>query len=642
MKNLKNSLPFKSFHEHIVILGYLLLFYRFFQNHFPITTILVCMILWFLYTKNSSWILLGIILFLLNISIPIPHTNSIEGKIIHIKDSYIIVHSGFSNFIIYTDEPLIYDSSITVEGNIETPKDQKGFYRFSYQNWCASENIKGVIHDGTITVVKERHTIRSFIQRHIYHCDFEIQSFLRHTLLHQKSNLFESDILQDGGYYVIGFLALLELLLKQFFYPKKVKNICFICTVLFGGLYHFPVLLLYRVIRYFLSYSKLSYTKQFAYLLIILCVIRSGVVYHSGFMMIVLFHMFSSREHNTLNRFLLCSIYQSITYSIVHPIQILFFSYFRYLKGVLYLIGMIGLFFPMHFIVRIGLWVDSLFQFTDYFIFYGNCMGFGLLFYLLFIIVSKQNRRVWASIFFYVFMLFGLFHPFGEITYLNVGQGDSILLRAPLNQYNVLIDTGLPTQRNTLHQYFHAKGIHKIHLLLITHSDSDHNGNQQEIINTYHVEQVLTNHFEKYSNRFFTFYDLNTENNVDENSNSLTILTKWNGLTYLFPGDIPSMVEEEIIDSYQKLSIDILKLAHHGSKTSSSDKFLDTVRPKVAIISCGAYSIYHHPSEEVIQRLLKRHIPYLITREEGDISIFGIFRKNLLLTSSRKIAIMGI
>ena len=108
------------------------------------------------------------------------------------------------------------------------------------------------------------------------------------------------------------------------------------------------------------------------------------------------------------------------------------------------------------------------------------------------------------------------------------------------------------------------------------------------------------------------------------------------------PDSITFVTSEELLQRYPDLSCDILKLSHHGSKTGSSERFLDTVRPELAIVSSGAYSIYHHPSPEVTERLYNRRIPYLDTKEDGDITILFLPGFNLLTTASGKIAIIRV
>ena len=101
--------------------------------------------------------------------------------------------------------------------------------------------------------------------------------------------------------------------------------------------------------------------------------------------------------------------------------------------------------------------------------------------------------------------------------------------------------------------------------------------------------------------------------------------------------DADEVTEKEILKHYPLLEADILKASHHGSKTGSSDAFLDTIQPLIGIFSCGHYSIYHHPNPETIQRFLKRHIHYYSTYEEGDLMIIPLYKMNVLLTSSLKV-----
>ena len=106
-------------------------------------------------------------------------------------------------------------------------------------------------------------------------------------------------------------------------------------------------------------------------------------------------------------------------------------------------------------------------------------------------------------------------------------------------------------------------------------------------------------------------------------------------------GDADQKAEEDIIFNNNSLHCDILKLSHHGSDTGSCDLFLDTVRPSLAIVSSGAYSIYRHPSVNTVQRLLKRHIPYLDTKDHGDISVLCIGPLNLLICSDGTVDLLS-
>ena len=107
------------------------------------------------------------------------------------------------------------------------------------------------------------------------------------------------------------------------------------------------------------------------------------------------------------------------------------------------------------------------------------------------------------------------------------------------------------------------------------------------------------------------------------------------GTGLLQAGDISGAYE-----GYSAVPADILKMSHHGSQTGTAAELLNAVQPRLAVISCGAYSIYHNPDYRVLKRLENAHVPYLLTREEGDISIFFLPRMNLLVTAQGKIDII--
>ncbi|MDD6369714.1 MBL fold metallo-hydrolase, partial [Galactobacillus timonensis] len=189
--------------------------------------------------------------------------------------------------------------------------------------------------------------------------------------------------------------------------------------------------------------------------------------------------------------------------------------------------------------------------------------------------------------------------------------------------------------------FLQAKGITRLDALLISHSDSDHSGGVTDIAEAYQPSQIVIDHQEKIVAGDFTFYDLNELKTEDENQSSLVLYTEVNGIRYLCMGDGDEVTEEAIRRKYLDLGADVLMLAHHGSATGNSERFLDHVQPALGIISCGAYGLYHHPSPIVIQRLLKRHIPYVLTREQGDITVFAIGPFNVLVTSHPTIGLIA-
>ena len=178
-----------------------------------------------------------------------------------------------------------------------------------------------------------------------------------------------------------------------------------------------------------------------------------------------------------------------------------------------------------------------------------------------------------------------------------------------------------------------GRGIRRLNTLFITHMDSDHCGNMEQVIDDFKVSNTVDEHQGTTYSGLYEFHDLNSIVSEDKNQSSLVLAFTLNGLDFIMTGDADMKAEEQIAARYPGLHCDVLKLSHHGSKTGSCDRFLDLLQPRLGIISSGSYSIYHHPSPETIQRLLKRHIPFLDTKEHGDISILMIGPLRVLITS---------
>ena len=220
-----------------------------------------------------------------------------------------------------------------------------------------------------------------------------------------------------------------------------------------------------------------------------------------------------------------------------------------------------------------------------------------------------------------------------EVTTIDVGQGDSLLIKYPYNQANILIDTGGQINSNysiidnkTI-PYFKSIGINSLNYLILTHGDYDHMGEAINLVEKFKVEKVIFNcgEFNKLEQDLIKVLDkkkipyyscikeLNIENNKiyflnnkdygNENDNSSVIYTELNNHKFLFMGDAGIEVEEDLIEKYNLQDIDVLKVGHHGSKTSSSKDFINEIKPKYSIISVGKNNRYGHPNKEVLNNL---------------------------------------
>ena len=219
-----------------------------------------------------------------------------------------------------------------------------------------------------------------------------------------------------------------------------------------------------------------------------------------------------------------------------------------------------------------------------------------------------------------------------KITYLDVGQGDSNILIMPKGK-TIVIDTGGNIMsrdyisKNTIIPYLNSNGISQIEVLVLTHGDFDHMGEAINLVNNFKVEKVVFNCGEfneleqdlikVLDRKEIPYYSCIKELNIDdnklyflnnndygnENDNSNVIYTELNNHKFLFMGDAGVGVEEDLIDKYNLKDIDVLKVGHHGSRTSSSKEFIDEINPRYSIISVGKNNRYGHPNDNVLDNL---------------------------------------
>ena len=230
-----------------------------------------------------------------------------------------------------------------------------------------------------------------------------------------------------------------------------------------------------------------------------------------------------------------------------------------------------------------------------------------------------------------------------KVTMIDVGQGDSIFIKMPNNKENILIDTGgkisynkekwmirnknTSITKNSLIPYLKSMGLNKLNTLIITHGDYDHMGEAINLVNDFKVKKVIFNcgEFNDLEKKLIKVLDkkkikyyscikeLNIDNNKlyflqtkeydNENDNSNVVYTELDGYKFMFMGDAGIEKEKDILDKYSISNIDVLKVGHHGSKTSSSKEFINEIDPKYNIISVGKNNRYGHPNKEVLENL---------------------------------------
>jgi len=239
-----------------------------------------------------------------------------------------------------------------------------------------------------------------------------------------------------------------------------------------------------------------------------------------------------------------------------------------------------------------------------------------------------------------------------KVVFFDVGQGDAIFIETPF-KHQILIDGG-PSREKIIEKLSEEMPFwdRTIDLIVSTHLDTDHSTGLFQVLREYEVGSVLWNGLEKNeewesllkqedaeiiqgsgfsaSNVFFDVLNNYSTETEDANNSSLVLKMVYQNNSFLFTGDIFSKKENEVVSD-----IDVLKVAHHGSKYSTSPEFLRKSSPRLAVIQVGKNS-YGHPSEEVLTRLNNFGIKTLRTDIDGDIKLVSdgkdikiITKKNL-------------
>ena len=232
-----------------------------------------------------------------------------------------------------------------------------------------------------------------------------------------------------------------------------------------------------------------------------------------------------------------------------------------------------------------------------------------------------------------------------SVHYIDVGQADCALLECG-GQY-MIIDGGNVDDSDLVVTYLQDQGVEQLHTVVCTHAHEDHVGGLAAVLAVYPTEQILSP-TRTYSSACFddflyyadqqdiaitipdpgdSFYLGNAEVTVlgpvksyaDPNNTSIVVKVEFGDTSFLFTGDMEKDAETDMLDYGMDVSVDVLKVGHHGSSTSTGYRFLYEVDPEYAVISVGTDNTYGHPHRETIAILGDAGVPMLRTDELGTI-----------------------
>ena len=585
----------------------------------------------------------------------------------------------------YLSNNLKLDSTLSIKGNLEKPSNNTVPYMFNYKKYLYNNKIYYLLNIESFNIEKTTNNIFYKIKNLAFnHANkFKSKEYIYAFVLGSTSYI-DNDVLSTyrengishlfalSGLHVSIFSAFLIFILKKLKVPELTRYILvFIFLLLFSFITNFsPSILRATLLFFFLGINKVFYlnirTINILYLVyILLTLINPFIIYNVSFILsfTAAFYLILSNDLTKSNNYFIGLLKISLISTLgTLPISIYYFGsinligfilnliFVPYVSFIVFPFTLITFIVPkLYFILNILTSIlESISMFTNklkLIVYFPKVSIYFIIVYSILFILFIKTKKKKHIIFLIIITIIIKIKPYLNsdilVYYIDVGQGDSILLSSPNRKENILIDTGgkisyekekWKERKNknisdNIITFLRKLGINKLDYLIVTHGDYDHMGEAINLVNNFKVEKVIFNCGEfndlekklikvlnKKKIEYYScikelsinnnkVYFLNTKEYENENDNSSVIYTKLNGYKFIFMGDAGVEKEKDILDKYNLSNIDVLKVGHHGSKTSTSKKFIDEIKPKYSIISVGKNNRYGHPNKKVLDTL---------------------------------------
>ena len=579
----------------------------------------------------------------------------------------IITFQGKEKLICYIKEfPYDVGDIVKIKGKLIRPKNNTIPNTFNYKIYLQSRGVYWELDASNITLVKENSNLfykfKKMISNRIkkisnyeYLYAFIVgdTSYINSEIKEKYQTIGLSYLLSLGSFQIMMITIILDKLRMSDRRKLILKIVVIIVYIMFTnmviGVLRSGLCFIFKSV---LKYKKVKYRYSNIILIIgiILLIINPFYIREVGFLYsfsisLAISILYKKIKGNYYKRLLKISL---IAFCVSLPIT-MYSNYEINFLSIVFSFILIPLFhfivFPLSIIVFIFPNLSFLFDFIIHiieflinifssisisvFVFRKPSMVIIIIYYLI-VILFFYNKKY---LFLLVIMLFihhniNLIMKEDIITFLDVKQGDSILLKS--NSHLTLIDTGGSNNyeySTEIVKYIKSLGLSKINNLYLTHGDMDHLGSSFKLVDKIKINQVFFNNndlnsnekkliellnkkhvkYRKINNYNYKInsFDINVKsyNLNTENDSSMVFLIKYKNIKLLLMGDATVNTERLLMSDYNLSKINILKLGHHGSKTSTGELFYNVVKPDISIISVGDKNIYHLPNYEVLNRI---------------------------------------
>ena len=467
--------------------------------------------------------------------------------------------------------------------------------------------------------------VRKWTYRRLNSFNEEVSAYLKKTLINDNDNQ-NIEYLGYGFYFYYLLIAI----------RKRNAVLSYLLILLYTLFFGFDIKFILLLLDIPLLLFDINRLDKLSLKLIFIILINHHLLYNYSILISLLFSFYYLTDLKD-DKFYI-GVFQSLFFNEVQLFTTFFYKYLIYIRIFLFIISLFVLIFAkLSTVYLVIVKVISKVLILLNFSIRGKISIFVLV--TIFIIIYKfriTNQYIKLLILISVLVL-PINNPLKHVTFINVGQGDSCLIRGALNSYNILIDTGSTYNYSKLRKYLMSEGIYRIDYLIITHDDNDHSGNIDNLNKDFIVNDMVTIGKDIVLDNDYLKY-LNIGQYDNSNDNSLVYLLNIDGYDFLFTGDISKNVENNIVTRHNIRNIDVLKVSHHGSNSASSSYFIGSLLPKYGVISTSG--AYNHPHKEVIDCLNAYYVNILTTKDYGNISFYFTNLFDFIKTSNNQFAII--